>query len=208
MAKVCDMTSCKNTASGFLLLMIWQTFLVLSRIFLSSRPSTFHDKTVKFGLLCSSFCSLEENQNVTPLVNLWLLKTQVEQAENSSLNWKWSYAKSGHNMRIHPHNQNLDSPRPRHLSFKQLCNRWRGCGGGGGLWEGGWEVYLGLLWEGYVLPRLHWDHIFYSKWKPFLEVKADDILLTVTILFAGGYCETFRKSYQILHIMFQVMRTC
>lgn len=131
MAKVCDITSCKNTASGFLLLMIWQTFLVLSRIFLSSRPSTFHDKTVKFGLFCSSFCSLEENQNVTPLVNLWLLKTQVEQAENSSLNWKWSYAKSGHNMRIHPHNQNLDSPRPRHLSFKQLCNRWRGCGGGG-----------------------------------------------------------------------------
>lgn len=36
---------------------------------------------------------------------------------------------SGHNVRIHPHNENLESPRPRHLSFKQLCNVLRGGGG-------------------------------------------------------------------------------
>ena len=155
--------------------------------------------SVRLFVLCG------ENQNVTPFVNLWLFKTQVEQAENSSLDWKWSYAKSGHNMRIHPYNQNLESPRPQHLSFKlmigNMCNvcqgMWKWGGGVGGL-----EVYLGWLWEGYmyVLPRLHWDHIFYSKWKIFLEVKADEILQTVTILFVGWYCETFRKSYQILHI--------
>lgn len=36
---------------------------------------------------------------------------------------------SGHNVRIHPHNENLESLRPRHLSFKQLCNVLRGGGG-------------------------------------------------------------------------------
>ena len=41
---------------------------------------------------------------------------------------------SGHNVRIHPHNENLESPRPGHLSFKQLCNVLRR--GGGGCGEG------------------------------------------------------------------------
>lgn len=34
-------------------------------------------------------------------------------------------------MRIHPHNENLESPRPQHLSFKQLCNVLRGVVGRG-----------------------------------------------------------------------------
>lgn len=38
---------------------------------------------------------------------------------------------SGHNVRIHPHNENLESPRPQHLSFKQLCNVLRGVVGRG-----------------------------------------------------------------------------
>lgn len=114
MAKVCVITSCKNTASGFLLLIIWQTFLVLSRIFLSSRPSTFHDKTVKFGLLCSSFCSLWRKSKCKPLGKFMTVQNPGWASQ--------SYAMSGHNVRIHPHNENLESPRPRHLSFKQLCN--------------------------------------------------------------------------------------
>ena len=114
MVKVCVITSCKNTASGFLLLIIWQTFLVLSRIFLSSRPSTFHDKTVKFGLLCSSFCSLWRKSKCKPLGKFMTVQNPGWASQ--------SYAMSGHNVRIHPHNENLESPRPRHLSFKQLCN--------------------------------------------------------------------------------------
>ena len=54
MDKDFGITSCKNTASGFRLFIIWQTFLVRSKRFLSSRPSTFHDKTVKFGFVSSS----------------------------------------------------------------------------------------------------------------------------------------------------------
>ena len=53
MGRVCWTTSCKNTTSGFLLLMTLHTVRVLSKIFLSSRPSTFHDKTVKFWLVSS-----------------------------------------------------------------------------------------------------------------------------------------------------------
>ena len=67
---------------------------------------------------------------------------------------------SGHNVRIHPHNENLESPRPRHLSFKQLCNV---LGGGGGVVGRGIGGVLGLALGGVLLPRLHWDHIFYSK---------------------------------------------
>jgi len=47
-------TSCKNTASGFRLFIIRQTSFVRSERFLSSRPSTFHDKTVKFGFVSSA----------------------------------------------------------------------------------------------------------------------------------------------------------
>ena len=71
---------------------------------------------------------------------------------------------SGHNVRIHPHNENLESPRPRHLSSNN-CVMCVGDVERVGGWGGGLKVYLGWLWEGYmyVLPRLHWDHIFYSK---------------------------------------------
>ena len=54
MDKDFEITSCKNTASGFRLFIIWQTFLVRSKRFLSSRPSTFHDKTVRFGFVSSA----------------------------------------------------------------------------------------------------------------------------------------------------------
>ena len=46
-------------------------------------------------------------------------------------------------------------------------------------------MYLGWLWEGYCCPGSTGTTSFIQNESSFLEVKAYEILYTVTILFAG-----------------------
>ena len=76
-------------------------------------------------------------------------------------------------MRIHPHNENLESPRPRHLSFKQLCNVLRG---GGGCGEGDRRCTWVGSGRGMCCPGSTGTTSFIQNESSFLEVKAYEIL--------------------------------